>query len=117
MSSVSDLRKKRNQAKKQLQKIARIEGQDWRNIVCQAKPLRQKFIQQWKKYNNGKANSFFEVAGQYAVLVSKEEKARNTLDVKFKPYLNQIVNLDYKIQKAKDTKRKSFKQNTLPNQR
>jgi len=106
MSSVSNLRKKRIQAKKQLQTIARTEGQDWRNIVLQAKPLRQKFIHQWKKHNSGKANSFFEVANQYASIVSGEQKARKILDAKFKPYLKQIVNLDYKIQKAKNKKRK-----------
>lgn len=106
MSSISDLRKKRTQAKKQLQKIARIEGQNWRNIVREAKPVRQKFIHQWKKHNNGKTNSFFEVANQYASIVSREERARSMLDTKFKPHLNQIIDLDYKIQKAKDKKKK-----------
>jgi hypothetical protein len=101
MSQISDLRKKRNQVKKQLQKIALIEGQDWRNIVRQAKPLRQKFIHQWKKHKNGKTNSFFEVASQYANIVSREERARSRLDTKFRPYLEQIVDLDCKIQKAK----------------
>lgn len=117
MSSISDLRKKRTQTKKQLQKIALIEGQNWRNIVREAKSVRQEFIQQWEKHNNGKANSFFEVASQYAGIVSREERARSILDTKFKPYLNQIVNLDYKIQKAKDMKRKSSGQNTLPKKR
>ena len=107
MSSISDLRKKRTQAKKQLQKIARIEGQDWRNIVREEKPLEQKFLQQWEKCNNGKTNSFVEVANQYAMLVSKERKARDILDAKFKPYLKQITDLDCKIQKAKDKKKPS----------
>ncbi len=92
--------------KKQLQTIVCTEGQDWCNIVLQAKPLRQKFIHQWKKHNIGKANSFFEVANQYTSIASREQKARKILDAKLKIYLKQIVNLDYKIQKAKNKKRK-----------
>lgn len=106
MGSISDLRKKRNQVKIQLQKIALMEGQDWRNAIREAKPVRQKFLQQWKRYNNGKSNSFFAIADQYAIVVLKETKARKTLDAKFKPYLNQIMDLDCKIKKAKDKKKK-----------
>lgn len=105
MNSISYLRKKRNQAKTQLQKIALVEGQSWRDILREEKPLRQKFLQQWKRHNNGKSNSFFAIADQYAILVSKETKARKILDAKFRPYLNQIVNLDHKIQKAKNMKK------------
>jgi hypothetical protein len=101
MNSISDLRKKRNRIKKQLQKIALIEGHDWRNLVREERPLRKKFIQQWKKHKNGKTNSFFEVASQYANIVSREESARSRLDTKFRPYLERIVDLDCKIQKAK----------------
>lgn len=104
MSSVSDLRKKKNQTKKQLQKIALLEGQNWRDLVRKAKPLREKFIEQWKKRNDGKANSFLKAASQYAVIASKEQKERITLDAKFRPYLEQLANLDCKIQKAKDRK-------------
>lgn len=106
MISISDLRKKRNQAKKQLQKIALTEGQDWRNIIREEKPLRQEFLQQWKKYNGGKANSFVKIARRYAILVSKERKARVILDAKFRPHLEQIMDINCKIQKAKDKKKK-----------
>ena len=104
MSRISDLRKKKNQAKKQLQEIAFTEGQDWRNIVLEEKLLRQKFLQQWKKHSNGKSNEFFAAASQYASIVSREKKARDILDAKFKPHLKQIIDLDYKIQKAKNKK-------------
>ena len=106
MSSVSDLRKKKNQVKKQLQKIALIEGQGWRKIVREEKPLRQKFLQQWEKYSDGKANSFIEIASQYAIIISKENKARTILDAKFRPHLEQIMDLNCKIQKAKGRKEK-----------
>jgi hypothetical protein len=102
MNSISDLRKKRNRIKKQLQKIALIEGHDWRNLVREERPLRKKFIQQWGKHHRGMTNSFVVVANQYAALVSKEKKARDILDTKFRPYLEQIVDLDCKIQKAKN---------------